>query len=199
MHNESFPFSNMFKSFVFSWFIARHWQLVSVSPSSALLMVLEPFQIKLLWNSWPPNCHLTAPILPPKLSPSFLRPLLHTLCLEIFSSLLQKPVQIFHIIQQARITSSSLISMQFFLVSQNHMDVCLTEHQGSSTAVSSSKLTAKVNVPSRYEIISVPPPDKTATHRAFPHLSSLGSAWSSLLSADPKEIVSASVCYPEIL
>ena len=43
-----FPFSNKFKSFVFNHFLATYWDFVSVSPSSALFMVLEAFQLKLL-------------------------------------------------------------------------------------------------------------------------------------------------------
>ena len=61
-----FPFSNKFESFVFNRFLATRWEFVSVSPSSALLMVLEAFQLKLLWSSWPPAYHLTVCVLPPE-------------------------------------------------------------------------------------------------------------------------------------
>lgn len=120
---------------------------------------------------WSPNYHLPAPILPPKPSPPFSRPFFCTLCLETLLSLLQKPAQIFHIIQQAGIASSSLITMQFFLVSQNHTDV--------SSGVLYYCIFLKTPCKSEcgLKIISVPPPGKSAIHRAFPHLSSLGSAW----------------------
>lgn len=171
-----FPFSNKFKSFIFSWFIARRWLLLSVSPSSALLMVMEAFQMKLLWNSWPPNYSLTAPVLPPKLSPSFLRPLLHMLCLEIFSSLLQKPSQIFHIIQQARITSSSLITMQFFWYHKTTWICAWQSITGHVLLYLPQNSLQKWMWPQDMRsFLSLP--DETATHRAFPHLSSLGSAW----------------------
>lgn len=180
-----FPFTNKFKSFVFNHFLATHREFVSVSPSSALLMVFEAFQLKLLWSSWPPAYHLTTFCLQEPSSP-FPRSLLHTVSKgslkpspKVCPDIPHHPASRYCIQQSNQHAVFSVImKLHGCMPDRASMSPyhCIFLKTGMWRVISVQKHTWPQAVRSFLRLPHPPHPrqGKTSSHKAFPHLSSMG-------------------------